>query len=81
MAEAIKVESQAQQPGLADLNEQAAAWNAGGELAFDGGEYRFNQGSPSVLFLGDGPPHLGSHSVDIPRLLVTLGRDDGNRPA
>ena len=45
MPPAIKVESQAEQQGLAGLHEQAAARSAGGELALDGREDGLYQGS------------------------------------
>ena len=63
MPPAIKVESRAEQQGLAGLHEQTPPRRSCGELAFDGGKDSLDQGSPSILAAGEGAPHFRSHSA------------------
>ena len=74
--EAGEVVGQAQQQGLASLQEQTSPRGTGGELAFHGGEEGFQQCSPRILSAEKSSPHCGAHAVDPPALLAALGRDE-----
>jgi len=73
MFQPVQIETQAKQQGLARLHGPAAARRASRKLAFDGREYTLDQSAAPVAPLRKCSPHLGSHSMDAPRLLSALG--------
>lgn len=73
--QAIQIETQAKQQGLANLHWQAAAWGSRRELAFDRGEYTLNQSPAPIQPAGKRPPHFGTHAVDTPGFFSPLGGD------
>ena len=79
LARAGEVVSQAEQEGLALLHGQTVARGAGGKFVFDRREDGFDQGAPRILSAGKRAAHFGSHSVDAPRFLAALGRDNALR--
>ena len=60
--EAIEIEGEAEQQGLAGLSGDGSAGSAAGELAFDGGEDTFDQGAFPVEVPRKVLPHLAAHS-------------------
>jgi hypothetical protein len=80
MFQAIQIETQSEQQGLALLCAQRTAWRTSQELALHRREQRFDQGPTPPAPLRECPAHLGAHSVDKPRFLPTLGGDHTVRP-
>jgi len=80
MPQAIQIETQAEQQGLAHLHRQAAGWGAGRELAFEQKKNVLDRGATPVQLLRKSPPHLSTHSARAPSFLSTLGGDDTLHP-
>ena len=75
MPQAIQIETQSEQQGLAHLHAQRAAWCTGGELSLHRREDTLDQGAASIQPSRKRPPHLSADSLDAPSLVATLGRD------
>ena len=75
MPQAIQIETQSEQEGLALLRVQRAAGRTGRELAFHRTEQALDQGSSPVEPSRKCSPHLGAHSMNAPGFLSALGRD------
>lgn len=75
MLQAVQIETQAEQQGLAHLGAQRTTGCASRELALHRTEQAFDQGSASVEASRERPPHLRAHSVDAPGFLSALGGD------
>ena len=80
MPQAIEVETQSEQQGLAHLHPERAAGRPSRELALHRREHRFDQGAAPVELSRKRPPHFGPHSAHPPGLLPTLGRDHAPGP-
>src|SRR6516164_2239091 len=79
MPQAVQIETQAEQQGLAHLHGQAAARSAGRELAFDRGEDTLDQRAAAVESARKRPPHFGTHAAYAPSFLSAFGRDHALR--
>ena len=79
MPQAIQIETQAKQQGLANLHRQAAAWGSRRELAFNRGEYALDQRATPIQSGRKCPSHFGTYSAYAPGLLPTLGGDHTSR--
>src|SRR6266852_3918587 len=75
MFQAIQIETQSEQQGLAHLHGQRAARCAGRELALHRAEQALDQRSAAVEPSWERPAHLSSHSVYAPCFLSSLGGD------
>ena len=75
MLQAVQVETQSEQQGLAHLHPERATGRASRELALHRREHRFDQGAAPVELSRKGPPHFGPHSAHPPGFLPTLGGD------
>jgi hypothetical protein len=75
MPQAVQVETQPEQQGLAHLLPERPTWRAGRELALHRREQRFNEGAAPVELARKRPPHFGTHSAHAPGLLPTLAGD------
>ena len=80
MPQAVQVETQSEQQGLARLHPERAAGCASRELALHRREHRFDQGAAPVELSRERPPHFGTHSAHSPSLLPTLGWDHALGP-
>ena len=80
MPQAVQVETQPEQQGLAHLHPERAVGRAGRELSLHRREHRFDQGATPIELLRKGPPHLGTHSAHPPGFLATLGGDHALGP-
>jgi hypothetical protein len=79
MPQAVQIETQAEQQGLAHLHGQTAARGAGRQLAFDRREDAFDQRAAAVNPLREGTSHLGADSVHAPGFLSAFGRNHALR--
>ena len=75
MPQAVQIETQAEQQGLAYLHGQTAAWCAAREFAFDRREDTLDQSTAPVDPRRKRPPHFGTHPVHAPSFLSTLRGD------
>ena len=73
MPQAVQIETQAEQQGLAHLHGQAAAWGSPRELAFDRREYALDQRTAPVDAGRKCSAHLRAHATHAPSFLPTLG--------
>ena len=73
MPQAVQIETQAEQQGLAHLHGQAAAWGPRRKLAFDRREDTLDQSTTPIESLRERLPHFGAHAVHAPSFLPTLG--------
>src|SRR6266567_207880 len=80
MPQAIQVEAQSEQRGLAHLQWERATGRTRRELARHGGEHGFDQGTAPVELSREHPPHFGTHSAHPPGFLPTLGGDHALGP-
>src|SRR5207245_4224378 len=80
MPQAVQIETQAEQQGLANLHRQAAARGASRELAFDRREYALDQRTAPVDAGRKCSAHLRAHATHAPGFLSALGRDHTVRP-
>jgi hypothetical protein len=80
MPQAVQIETQSKQQGLAGLHSQRATWCTRRELALDRREQALDQSATPVNPSWECPPHLGAHSVDAPGFLSALGGDHALRP-
>ena len=80
MPQAVQVETQSEQQGLARLHPERAAGGASRELALHRREHRFDQGAAPVELWRERPPHFGAHSAHPPGFLPTLGGDHALGP-
>jgi hypothetical protein len=62
MPQAIQIETQAEQQGLANLHAQTVARGTSRKLAFDRGEDALDQSTAPVQPLWKYPPHFGTHA-------------------
>jgi hypothetical protein len=81
MPQAVQVETQSEQQGLAHLHAERVTGRASRELALHRREHRFDQGAAPVELSRKSPPHFGTHPAHPPSLLPTLGRDRALGPA
>ena len=79
MFQAIQIETQAEQQGLAPLCAQRTSWRANRELALHRTEQCFDQGPTPIEPSRECPSHLGPHSVHAPSFLAALGGDHALR--
>jgi hypothetical protein len=75
MPQAVKIETQSEQQGLAGLHRERATGCASRKLALHRREYRFDQGTAPIDLLRKRPPHFGTHSAHPPGSLPALGGD------
>ena len=75
MLQAVQIETQAEQQGLANLHAQAAARGPRRELAFDRGEYALDQSAASMQLVWKRLPHLRTNPMHSPSFLSPLGGD------
>ena len=73
MPQAIEVETQSKQQGLAHLRGQRAARRTSRELAFDRRKQALDQSTTPVESLRKRSAHLGAHSAHAPGFLLTFG--------
>src|SRR5271167_2658374 len=73
MFQAIQIETQTEQQGLANLHAQRTTRSTSRELPFHRREQAFDQGPASVKPLREGPPHFGTYSMHAPCFLPALG--------
>jgi len=75
MPQAVQIETQAEQQGLAHLHRQAPTRGTRRELAFDRREDTLDQGATPVEPVRKRPPHFGTHTVQAPIFLSAFRRD------
>ena len=75
MPQAIQVETQSEQQGLALLHGQQPAGRAGREFAFHRREDALDQSTAPIKAARKCPPHFGSHPAHSPGFLPTFRRD------
>src|SRR5579863_3390452 len=80
MPQAIEVETQSEQRGLALLCVQRAAGGASRELALHRTEQALDQSTAAIEASRERSSHLGTHPVDAPGFLSALGGDHTLRP-
>ena len=73
--QAIQIETQTKQQGLANLHAQAAARGPCRKFAFDRREYALDQSAAPIQPAGKRPPHFRTDSVHSPGFLSPLGGD------
>lgn len=80
MFQAVQIEAQSEQQGLADLHAQRTTRCACRKLALYRTEQALDQGPEAIEALRKCPPHLGAHSAHPPGFLPTFGGDHALRP-
>ena len=80
MFQAIQIETQPEQQGLAPLHVQRATGRSSRELALHRRKDALDQGAAPVELSRKRPPHLGPHATNAPSLLPALGGDHTLRP-
>jgi hypothetical protein len=80
MLQAIQIETQSEQQGLAFLRGQRTAWRTSRELALHRTEQALDQRSAPIEPSRECAPHLGTHSVHALGFLPALGGDYTPRP-
>jgi hypothetical protein len=80
MPQAIEIETQTEQHGLAHLRGQRAARSSSRELAFDRRKQALDQGLAPIKSLRKRSVHLGSYSMDAPGFLSAFGGNDTLSP-
>ena len=80
MPQATQIETQAEQQGLTHLGAQRTTGCASRELALYRTEQTLDQSTAAIEGSRECPPHLGTHSVQVPRFPSALGGDYTLRP-
>jgi hypothetical protein len=80
MPQAVRIETQSKQQGLAHVHSQRATWCTRRELALDRREQALDQDSTPVNPSWVWPPHLGADSMNPPDFLSALGGDHAQCP-
>jgi hypothetical protein len=79
MFQAIQIETQSKQQGLAGLHAERTTWCTSREFSFDRREQALDQGTTAVNPLRECMPHFGTHPVHAPGFLPALGRNHALR--
>ncbi len=75
MPQAVQIETQTEQQGLAHLHGQTATQGPRRELTFDRGGDALDQCTLAVELSRERSPHLRTHSANAPGFLAAPGRD------
>ena len=80
MPQAIQIETQSKEQGLALLRAQGRTWCTGREFAFDRRKQTLDQSAAPANSSRECSTHLRTHSMDAPGFLSALGGDHTLRP-
>ncbi len=80
MPQAVQVEAQPKQQGLARLHPERVTGRTGREFALHRGEDAFDQSAAPIDPMRKGPSHYRPHSAHAPSFLPTLGGDHALGP-
>ena len=80
MPQAIQVETQSEQQGVAPLRAQRTSRRMSGRRALHRAEQNLDQGTAPIELLRERPPHIGTHSTDTPVFFSGRRRNHAPRP-